>query len=345
MAPALGGHPGWAKALLSTNRNKKSVTINLKSPVGIELLKALVNKCDVLIENFLPGTLQRFGLDYESLRAQHPSLIYCSITGYGQTGPYKNWPGYDAIIQAQGGTMSITGEADGAPMKVGVAIVDITAGLFAANAILAALLHRERTGQGQSIDVALLDAQVAWLANVAHNVLADVLPKRYGNEHPSIVPYQSFQTADGWLYVAVGNDAQYKRLCECANCMALWDDERFRTNPGRVTHRVALIPQLQTLFIQRSTHAWNVLLQANNIPVSPINDVAQVLQDPHVLARGMVQEIDGTRMLGPVAKLSATPAAIQSPPPLLGQHTAQVLHDLLGKSDLEIDALRQIGVV
>ena len=325
---------------LSANRNKKSVTVNMKSPAGIDLLKALVGKCDVLIENFLPGTLQRFGLDYESLRARQPGLIYCSITGYGQTGPYKDRPGYDAMIQAQGGVMSITGDAAGAPMKVGVAIVDITSGLFAANAILAALLHRERTGQGQFIDVALLDAQVAWLANVAHNVLAGAPPKRYGNGHPSIVPYQSFQTADGWLYVAVGNDAQFKRLCACANCMALWDDERFSTNPGRVTHRDTLIPQLQTLFMQRTTHDWDVLLQANDIPVSPINDVAQVLQDPHVLARGMVQEIDGMRLLGPVAKLSATPAAIQSTPPRLGQHTAQVLHELLGKTDIQIDRLR-----
>ena len=325
---------------LSANRNKKSVTVNMKSPAGIDLLKALVGKCDVLIENFLPGTLQRFGLDYESLRARQPGLIYCSITGYGQTGPYKDRPGYDAMIQAQGGVMSITGDAAGAPMKVGVAIVDITSGLFAANAILAALLHRERTGQGQFIDVALLDAQVAWLANVAHNVLAGAPPKRYGNGHPSIVPYQSFQTADGWLYVAVGNDAQFKRLCACANCMALWDDARFSTNPGRVTHRDTLIPQLQTLFMQRTTHDWDVLLQANDIPVSPINDVAQVLQDPHVLARGMVQEIDGMRLLGPVAKLSATPAAIQSTPPRLGQHTAQVLHELLGKTDIQIDRLR-----
>ena len=171
-------------------------------------------------------------------------------------------------------------------------------------------------------------------------VLAGAPPKRYGNGHPSIVPYQSFQTADGWLYVAVGNDAQFKRLCACANCMALWDDARFSTNPGRVTHRDTLIPQLQTLFMQRTTHDWDVLLQANDIPVSPINDVAQVLQDPHVLARGMVQEIDGMRLLGPVAKLSATPAAIQSTPPRLGQHTAQVLHELLGKTDIQIDRLR-----
>ena len=330
---------------LSANRNKQSVTINLKSATGIALIKELVGKCDVLIENFLPGTMQRLGLDYACLREQHPRLIYCSITGYGQTGPYKDRPGYDAVIQAQGGVMAITGEPDGPPMKVGVAIADITTGLFAANAILAALYHREHSGHGQYIDVALFDAQVAWLANVAHNVLAGAPPKRYGNGHPSIVPYQSFATADGWIYVAVGNDAQYKRLCECAGCLHLWLDERFQTNPGRVTHREALIAQWQATFAQRSTAEWEALLLAHDIPASRINTLEQVLYDPQVQARRMVQEVDGVQLLGPVAKLSATPAAIHSAPPTLGQHTQSVLRDLLGKTEEEISALRQQNAI
>ncbi len=330
---------------LSTNRNKQSVTINLKSATGIALIKELVGKCDVLIENFLPGTLQRLGLDYACLREQHPRLIYCSVTGYGQTGPYKDRPGYDAVIQAQGGVMAITGEPDGAPMKVGVAIADITTGLFAANAILAALYHREHSGHGQYIDVALFDAQVAWLANVAHNVLAGAPPKRYGNGHPSIVPYQSFETADGWIYVAVGSDAQYRRLCECAGGLHLWQDERFQTNPGRVTHRESLIAQWQAIFMQRSTAEWEALLLAHDVPASRINTIEQVLYDPQVQARRMVQEVDGVQLLGPVAKLSATPAAIHSAPPTLGQHTESVLRDLLGKTEEEIWALRENKVV
>ena len=222
---------------LSVNRNKQSVTMDFKTEVGASLIKELAAHCDVLIENFLPGTLARVGLDYDTLRELHPGLIYCSVTGYGQTGPYKDRPGYDFVIQAQGGLMSITGEPGGEPMKVGVAIADITTGLFAANAILAALHHRQKTGRGQYIDVALLDSQVAWLANVAHNYLAGEVPVRYGNAHASIVPYQTFATSDSFIAIAVGSDAQYQRLCACAGCMALWDDERFRTNPGRVRHR------------------------------------------------------------------------------------------------------------
>jgi len=326
---------------LSANRNKKSITINLKSAAGVALLKELIAHSDVLIENFLPGTLQRIGLDYASLHPQHPRLIYCSITGYGQTGPYKDRPGYDAAIQAQGGVMSITGEVDGEPMKVGVAIADITTGLFAANAILAALLHRDRTHEGQYIDVALLDAQIAWLANIGQNALAGATVQRYGNAHPSIVPYQSFQTRDGWLYVAVGNDAQYHRLCLAAEQPALWDDPRFQSNPSRVQHRAELIARWHAIFAQRSTAEWNALLLAHDIPVSPINTVEQALHDPHVQARHMVQDIDGIKLLGPVAKLSTTPTRIHTAPPHLGQHTHTVLQNLLGLSEAEIAALHE----
>ena len=330
---------------ISVNRNKHSVTVDFKTEAGSSLIKELVGKCDVLIENFLPGSLARVGLDYDSLNVLHPGLIYCSVTGYGQTGPYKDRPGYDFVIQAQGGLMSITGEPEGEPMKVGVAIADITTGLFAANAILAALHHRQKTGQGQYIDVALLDSQVAWLANVAHNYFAGGVPMRYGNAHASIVPYQTFATKDSYIAIAVGSDAQYKRLCNCADCNALWDDVRFQTNPSRVTHRAELIEKLQALFNTRTTSDWNALLIANDIPASPINDVPTILNDGHVLAREMVQSVDGVTLLGPVAKLSETPARIQSAPPHLGQHTEQVLRDVLGKTEDEIAELRRAKVI
>jgi crotonobetainyl-CoA:carnitine CoA-transferase CaiB-like acyl-CoA transferase len=340
--PFVGEHSAY---FLSVNRNKKSVTVDFKTEAGASLIKELAAKCDVLIENFLPGTLARVGLDYDSLHVLNPGLIFCSVTGYGQTGPYKDRPGYDFVIQAQGGLMSITGEPEGEPMKVGVAIADITTGLFAANAILAALHHREHTGQGQHIYVALLDAQVSWLANVAHNYLAGEVPQRYGNAHASIVPYQTFETSDGYFAIAVGSDAQFKRLCLCAGCTALWDDARFQTNPGRVQHRDELIALLQTVFRSRSTSEWSALLIENDIPCSPINDIPTILNDPHVLAREMVQEVDGVRLLGPVAKLSETPARLQSAPPRLGQHTKQVLRELLGKGDEEIARLRESGVI
>ncbi len=347
--------PPWAGGesayFLAVNRNKRSLTLNLKHEEGRRILRELVARSDVLIENFKVGTTRRLGLDYESLRPLNPGLIYCSITGYGQTGPYRDRPGYDFVIQAEGGIMSITGPAEGEPHKVGVAIVDITAGLFAATAILAALHHRERTGEGQYIDVALLDAQVAWLANVAQNYLVSgETPRRYGNAHPNIVPYEVFPTADGYIAVGIGNDRQYRRFCQVAGRMDLWEDERFQTNPGRVEHREELVPRLQALFRTRPTAAWLELLHEAKIPAGPINDVAQVLNDPHVLARGMVQTVDhptaGTiRLVGPVAKLSATPAAIRRPPPLLGQHTEEILTGLLGYDEKAVAHLRAEGVI
>ncbi len=347
--------PPWAGGesayFLAVNRNKRSLTLNLKHEEGRRILRELVARSDVLIENFKVGTTRRLGLDYESLRPLNPGLIYCSITGYGQTGPYRDRPGYDFVIQAEGGIMSITGPAEGEPHKVGVAIVDITAGLFAATAILAALHHRERTGEGQYIDVALLDAQVAWLANVAQNYLVSgETPRRYGNAHPNIVPYEVFPTADGYIAVGIGNDRQYRRFCQVAGRMDLWEDERFQTNPGRVEHREELIPRLQALFRTRSTAAWLERLHEAKIPAGPINDVAQVLNDPHVLARGMVQTVNhptaGTiRLVGPVAKLSATPATIRRPPPLLGQHTEEILTGLLGYDEEAVARLRAEGVI
>ena len=347
--------PPWAGGesayFLSVNRNKRSITLNLKHERGRQILLDLVARSDVFIENFKVGTAKRLGLDYETLREINPRLIYCSITGYGQTGPYRDRPGYDFVIQAEGGIMSITGPADGEPHKVGVAIVDITAGLFAATAILAALHHRERTGEGQYIDIALLDAQVGWLANVAQNYLVSgEVPKRYGNAHPNIVPYEVFPTADGYIAVGIGNDRQYRRFCELTGRMDLWEDGRFQTNPGRVEHRDELIPRLRELFRTRTTAEWLALLREAKISAAPINNVAQVLNDPHVLARGMVQTVrhptaGELKLVGPVPKLSATPAAIRRPPPLLGEHTVEVLTELLGYDEETVSRLREEGVV
>lgn len=336
---------------LSVNRNKKSLTLNLKTPEGREILKKLLADADVLIENFRPGTMERMGLDYETLSVEFPGLIYCSITGYGQTGPYKDRPGFDFMIQAQGGLMSLNGPVDGAPYKVGVAIVDVTAGMYAANAILGALHYRTQTGEGQYIDIALLDTQIAWLINVAQNYFATgAKPKRYGNAHPNIVPYEVFPTRDGHLALAIGTDDQFRRFCEIIKRAELWEDERFQTNSGRVQHRQILISILQDLFQERKTEEWINLCVKHNIPVGPINDVPAVLNDPQVKARGMVQEINhpklGTiKQLGPVARFSKTPATLTSPPPLLGEHTESILRDNLGYGEANIAQLKAEGII
>jgi formyl-CoA transferase len=336
---------------LSVNRNKRSVTVNLKSEAGQTIIRKLAARADIVVENFKVGTMQRLGLDYETLSASNPGLIYCSISGYGQDGPYKERPGYDFMIQAHGGIMSITGPAAGPPHKVGVAIVDITAGLYAVNAILAALHHRERTGQGQYIDVALLDAQIGWLANVAQNYFATgESPQRYGNAHPNIVPYETFETADSFIALAVGSDAQYQRLCQVIQRPDLWQDERFRRNAGRVHWRETLIPELQAVFRERNTEDWMQALLAAKIPASPINDVPAVFDDPQVKHRQMAQSIQHHRagemtLLGPVAKLSATPATIHTPPPELGQDTVAVLQEHLGLTSDDIAQLQESGVL
>jgi formyl-CoA transferase len=336
---------------LSVNRNKKSLTLNLKSAEGQQVLKDLVAEADVLIENFLPGTSQRMGIDYETLAAGNPGLIYCAITGYGQTGPYRERPGYDFMIQAQGGLMSLNGPPAGEPYKVGVAIVDITAGLFACSAILSALHERSRSGQGQYIDIALLDTQVAWLANVAHNYFATgEKPARYGNGHPNIVPYETFPTADGYIALAIGSDGQYRKFCKTVNRPDLWEDERYQTNPGRVENRQLLIPLLQELFSTRNSDDWINLLVEARIPVGPINDIPTILADPQVAAREMVQELEHAtagpiQVLGPVAKLSRTPAALRTAPPVLGADTETILSERLDYSPEAIEALRQKGIV
>jgi crotonobetainyl-CoA:carnitine CoA-transferase CaiB-like acyl-CoA transferase len=346
---------------LSVNRNKHSLALNLKHEEGRTILRRLLADADILIENFKPGTMAKWGLDYEALAADFPGLIYCAITGYGQTGPYRDRPGYDFAIQAEGGLMSITGPADGGPAdsgpanggphKVGVAVADITTGLYATIAILTALHHREHTGKGQYIDVALLDAQVGWLANVAHNYFATgQTPGRYGNAHPNIVPYELFATQDGQLALAIGNDAQYRRFCALAGRDDLAADERFQTNAGRVQHRTELVPLFQDLLRTRTTADWLAICAAENIPAGPLNDIPTILNDAHIQARDMVQTVEHPTLgpiqqLGPVAKLSATPAAIRTAPPLLGADTVAILQEKLEMSTEEIGRLRIADVV
>lgn len=336
---------------LSINRNKKSLTLNLKHARGREILNQLVAGADILVENFRPGTLEKLGLDYESLSHSNPGLIYCSISGYGQDGPYRDRPGFDFMIQAQGGIMSITGPIEGPPFKVGVAVVDVTAGLYAYGAILAALHHRNHSGRGQYIDVALLDAQIAWLINVAHNYFATGdKPDRHGNAHPNIVPYEVFETKDDYLALAIGTDEQYQRFCELVQRLDLWEDERFQTNAGRVEHRHELVPRLQSVIKTRTSSAWVELLAKHKIPAGPINEIPQLLNDPQVAAREMIQEVNHKslgpiKQLGPVARLSGTPASIRSAPPLLGEHTESILHEDLGYSIAEIRKLQSENTI
>ena len=347
--------PPWQEGesayYLSINRNKRGMVLDLKTPRGQDIAHQLANMADVVIENFKVGGMLKFNLDYNSLFRTNPGLIYCSISGYGQTGPKSLLTGYDFIIQAEAGIMSITGQVDGEPVKVGVAIVDVTAGMYASQAILAALHHREKTGEGQYIDIALFDSQLGWLVNVAQNYLvSNSPPKRYGNAHANIVPYQAFQTADGYIALAVGNDRQYQALCEVFQRPDLWHDPRFQTNPGRVEHRDVLIPLLQIVFLTESTDNWLGKLEKRDIPAGPINDIPSALQDPQVAIRGMIKEVkrkEGQviRMLGPVAHLSKTPALVNSAPPRLGEHTREILEIELGLSAIEIDNLVREKVI
>lgn len=346
--------PPWAGGesayYLSVNRNKRSITVNLKTEEGLDLIRRLASTADVLVENFEVGALARFGLEFERLHALNRRLILCSITGYGQTGPWSDRPGYDFIIQAEGGLMSITGEPDGQPVKVGVAIADIMAGMFACNAILAALHHREQTGEGQYIDVSLFDSQLAWLANVGQNYLVSGKePNRYGNAHANIVPYQTFATSDGWIALAVGNDAQFKRFCEAADCAALADDPRFATNPTRVENRNELIPLLNEVFFKHTRAEWTEILERAKVPHGAINTVPQALSHPQAVARDMVQTIPHPttgeiKLVGPAAKFSSTPAQIQRHPPLLGEHTDEVLGEL-GLGESEVLRLHEVGAI
>lgn len=347
---------GESAYFLCANRNKESITLDLKHPTGKKILREMIRRADIVVENFKVGGMDALGLSYESLRVSNPGLIYCSISGYGQTGPYNHRAGYDAVIQAEGGIMSISGPASGAdseasPYKVGVAVVDITAGLNAVVAILAALHARTVTGTGQTIDIALLDSQLGWLANVASGYLVSgEAPKRYGNAHPSIVPYQTFRASDRWLMVAVGNDLQFQKLCTVLERAEWAIDARFATNAARVHHRETLIPMLEKEFAGSTVAVWTERLNEAGIPCGPVNDIPTILADPQVQAREMVQQVThpstgDMSLIGPVPKLSVTPARIHTPPPLLGEHTHSVLAQWLGYSNQEIEQLGADGVI
>ena len=332
------------------NRGKKSVTVDLSRPEGQAIIRRLAERSDVLLENFKVGSLSRLGLGWEELSRLNPRLVYCSITGFGQSGPYKDRPGYDFVVQGMGGLMSVTGEPDGEPMKAGVAMTDILTGMYVATAVLAALAHRERSGEGQRVDLSLLDVQVASLANLAESYLVTGrAPDRHGNAHASIVPYQAFATKDGYVVVAVGNDAQFARLCEVAARPELAADPRFATNAGRVEHRAALVPILEALLASRPTRDWVGALETAGVPCGPINDLAQVFDDPHVRSRGLRVEVPhplagSVPVVASPMRLSRTPVH-HGAPPLLGEHTVEVLREVLDMQDAEIEALRRGRVI
>ena len=343
-----------AAYFLSTNRGKKSVTIDFTKPAGSELVLKLARECDVLIENFKTGGLAKYGLGYDGVSAVAPSIVYCSITGFGYSGPYSDRVGYDFMIQGMSGLMSITGEPDdspgGGPMKVGVAVSDLFTGLYSTVGILAALRHRDRTGEGQHIDMALLDSQVGVLANQGLNYLATGdAPGRLGNAHPNIVPYQVFATSDGHFILAVGNDSQFRKLCEIGNCEALADDPRFANNAVRVEHREALTNELSPILALRTRDSWISSLQAVGVPCGPINDIKQVFDDEQVKARGLAVEIEHPRFgsvptLACPIKYSRTPLSHDTPPPMLGEHVDEVLTEL-GLSVERLRELREEGVI
>ncbi|MDQ6215953.1 CaiB/BaiF CoA transferase family protein [Achromobacter insolitus] len=352
--------PQWGDVAQSAyfagaNRNKKSVAIDIAMPEGRRLVAALAAQCDVFIENFKVGGLRAYGLDYDTLKRQHPGLVYCSITGFGQSGPYASRPGYDFLVQGMGGLMSITGREDGqpgaGPLKVGVALTDILTGLYATAGIQAALAHRDRTGEGQHVDVALLDVQVAVLANQAMNFLASGRePARLGNAHPNIVPYQDFATRDGYVIVTVGNDTQFRKFCGALGLPDLADDPRYVNNTARLASRGTLIPLIQERMALHPSAHWLRELEALGVPCGPINGLAEVFADPQVLQRGMRVPMPNAQagcadLVGNPLHLSATPVEYRSAPPVLGSHTEPVLREVLGLAPQALADLRRDGAI
>lgn len=350
-APPVMPGTGESAYFIGVNRNKRSVTLDIATPEGQAIARQLLADTDILVENFKVGALAKYGLGYEQLHEEFPGLIYCSITGFGQTGPYAPRPGYDSLIQGMGGVMSLTGEPDGLPQKVGVPVADLFAGLYGCIGILAALRHRERTGQGQQVDIGMLDTHVAWLANQGMNFLATrENPERLGNQHPNIVPYQVFPTKDGYMVLSVGNDATFKRFCEAFGLEKLLADERFATNPARVANRQLVTDTLTPVMQTQATDWWVEKLEALKIGCGPINTLKQVFDDPQVKARGMEVQMKHssgelvTVIANPV-RLSETPPDYRIAPPLLGEHTSEVLQDLLGIDEATFAELKKKGVI
>jgi crotonobetainyl-CoA:carnitine CoA-transferase CaiB-like acyl-CoA transferase len=357
----LAGHDtAEAAYYLGTNRNKRSVTCDISQAAGQQLIRELAVHCQVFVENFKVGDMARYGLDYASLKAVNPRLVYCSVTGFGQTGPYRDRAGYDYAVQGMGGLMSVTGERDdlgGGPQKVGVAVADLFTGMYGAVAILAALRHADATGQGQHVDMALLDTQVAMLANLGANYLVSgSVPGRAGNAHQNIVPYQVFEVAPGpdgakdYLILAVGNDSQYVKFCEAAGCPELASDARFLRNQDRVRNRHVLVPLLEAVMKRRTKSLWLAALEAAKVPCGAINNLAEVFTDPQVVERGMVTTWDhplqpALRLVSSPIKMSASPVRTDLPPPLLGQHTDEILRELLHCSDERLSELQQAKVI
>ncbi|MGG0893109.1 CaiB/BaiF CoA transferase family protein [Cytobacillus horneckiae] len=336
---------GESAYYLCANRNKKSITLNLKSEEGKEIFKALAKDSDVVVQNFKTGTLEKMGLGYEELRRINEGIIVASITGFGNNGPYKDLPGYDYIIQAMSGLMSITGEKEGGPMKVGVAIADVLTALYTCIGILSAIHQRHATGEGQELDISLMDCQIASLINVASNYLVGgIEPSRLGNEHPNIAPYQVFSASDGDLVVAVGNDQQFKRFAQVAGMPELAEDSRFKENRLRVEHRAELIPICESLLKQRSKNEWKKILDDAGIPNGPINSISEMFNDPHVEAREMIMKVDhplieGLQLAGSPIKLSKSPVKVRQSPPLYGEHTGEILKEV-GYSEEDIKNLK-----
>ena len=354
-----GAETGEAAYYVGTNRNKRSITVDIATPAGADLVRTMAAQCDVLVENFKVGDMARHGLDAAAMLALHPRLVYCSITGFGQTGPYRERAGYDYAVQGMGGLMSVTGPSraeiaddapGGGPQKVGVAVADLFTGMYAVTAILAALRHRDATGQGQAIDLALLDTQVAMLANLGAGYLTTgVAPQRAGNAHQNIVPYQVFEVADGHLILAVGNDGQFARFCAVAGCDELALDARFARNAGRVRHRATLVPLLAGLLKRRPRRDWLEALEAAKVPCGPINDLAEVFADPQVRSREMTVEMahplaGAVRIVASPLRLSATPVRYRRAPPLLGADTEQILAEF-GLDSAAVAALRRDGAI
>jgi crotonobetainyl-CoA:carnitine CoA-transferase CaiB-like acyl-CoA transferase len=342
---------GEAAYFLSANRNKRSLTLDLKTPQGVDILRRLTAKGDVLVENFKTGTLARMGLDEDALQSLNPSLIYCTLTGYGTTGPYKDRPGYDFMVQAMGGFMSVTGPVEGPPTRAGIAIADLACGMFASSAILAALFDRERTGRAHRIDMALLDSMVALMSYVASNhLISGQVTKRYGNGHPNIVPYQEFKARDRHFAFAAGNDGQWQAFAHAVGHPEWSEDARFATNPERVRNREEVTRLLSELFASDNAEHWMAVCETAGIPAAPINGLEQVFEDPQVQARGLRttvhHPVDGPMdLVASPLRVTSAPPEIRLPPPTLGQHTDEILGGFLEMSEAEIDALRKDGVV